>query len=137
MSQFGTRSRGNLAECHPDLQILFETVVARFDCAVIEGHRPRAEQDRAFHAGRSKLQWPRSRHNRAPSFAADVVPWPVDWADTRRFYLFGGYVLGVAERLYAEGRMSHRVRWGGDWDGDMVWRDQSFHDLPHFELADP
>lgn len=28
-----------------------------------------------------------------------------------------------------------KIRWGGDWDGDWIHTDQSFHDLPHFELV--
>jgi hypothetical protein len=26
------------------------------------------------------------------------------------------------------------IRWGGDWDGDRSLEDQTFHDLPHFEV---
>lgn len=136
MPVFGDRSLRNIDECHEDLQVLFGEVVKIFDCSVIEGHRPEAEQDAAFAAGKSKLQWPQSKHNEQPAMAADVVPWPVDWNDIRRFYLFGGYVLGVAEQLRREGQIGHRIRWGGDWDGDFTWKDQSFHDLPHFELAE-
>lgn len=136
MPSFGARSRRNLSECHGDLQMLFNEVIKHFDCAVIEGHRPQEEQDRAFHAGKSKLKWPDSRHNATPSMAADVVPWPVDWNDHRRFYHFGGFVRATAAQLYQADEMIHRIRWGGDWDGDTTWKDQSFHDLPHFELVD-
>ena len=31
-------------------------------------------------------------------------------------------------------RLGLKVRWGGDWDGDFEFKDQNFHDLPHFEL---
>lgn len=137
MPQFGERSNRNLRECHQDLQTLFREVVEEFDCSVIEGYRTELEQNKAFHAGKSKLKYPESKHNKQPSLAADVVPYPVDWTDTKRFYYFGGYVLGVASRLYAEGKMNHRVRWGGDWDGDRQNADQTFHDLPHFELEAP
>jgi peptidoglycan L-alanyl-D-glutamate endopeptidase CwlK len=44
-------------------------------------------------------------------------------------------VLGVAERLYNEGRISHRLRWGGDWDMDTKVSDNDFDDLVHFELV--
>lgn len=132
---FGERSRTNLAECHEDLQTLFNEVIKHFDCAVIEGHRPEEEQQKAFHSGKSKLQWPESKHNQVPSMAADVVPFPIDWNDTKRFYWFGGFVLGVAAQLRADGKMAHRIRWGGDWDMDTTWKDQTFHDLPHYELV--
>jgi hypothetical protein len=48
----------------------------------------------------------------------------------RRWYGFGGYVLGIAAELGIP------IRWGGDWDGDWTHSDQQFHDLPHFELMD-
>ena len=31
--------------------------------------------------------------------------------------------------------MGIKLRWGGDWDGDWQTRDNTFDDLPHFELA--
>jgi hypothetical protein len=45
-----------------------------------------------------------------------------------RWYSFGGYVRGIAEG------MEINVRWGGDWDSDWSFIDQTFHDLPHWEL---
>ncbi|MEE9614861.1 MAG: M15 family metallopeptidase [Thermodesulfobacteriota bacterium] len=129
MPEFGTRSRVNLATVHPDLQGLLNEVIKRYDCAVICGHRTEAEQERAFHEGRSKVSWPESWHNQSPSLAVDVIPYPVDWQDMRRFYHFGGYVRSVADRLGV------KIRWGGDWDGDFSFKDQNFHDLPHFELV--
>ncbi len=130
MPSYGARSRANLAEAHPALQAVFNAVIPHFDHAVIEGHRGQAEQDAAFHSGKSKLRFPQSKHNRTPSLAIDACPWPVDWNDHRRFYLFAGFVLATAAALGV------RLRWGGDWDGDLAWKDQSFHDLPHFELVD-
>ena len=41
---------------------------------------------------------------------------------------------GKADELYIAGKMKHRIRWGGDWDGDTDVKDQKFMDLPHFEL---
>lgn len=86
-----------------------------------------------FHEGRSKLQFPHSKHNKNPSLAADVVPWfperpHIRWDDREAFYFFGGFVLGAAAK------MGISVRWGGDWDRDEDLHDQSFFDLPHFEL---
>lgn len=117
--------------------MLFKEVVRTFDCSVICGHRGKAEQSRVFKYGTSALEFPNSLHNITPARAADVVPYPLDWEDTNRFYFFGGFVLGVAARLYDEGIIDHRIRWGGDWDNDTETRDQSFNDLPHFELAAP
>ena len=127
--KFGTRSTNNLKEAHPLLQDLFNEVIKVYDCAVIEGHRPQDEQDKAYHAGKSKLKWPDSKHNKKPSLAVDVIPWPVDWKDSKRFYYFAGIVKGIATKMNIE------IRWGGDWNSNNVFTDQSFHDLPHFELV--
>jgi len=86
MPSFGPKSKGNLGEAHQDLQKLFKKVVETYDCAVIEGYRGQEEQDSAYHSGKSKLKYPKSKHNRQPSLAVDVVPYPVDWEDTKQFY---------------------------------------------------
>jgi peptidoglycan L-alanyl-D-glutamate endopeptidase CwlK len=85
-------------------------------------------QNRAFQDGHSTKPWPESRHNSEPSDAVDAVPYPVDWSDRRRFYHFAGFVKGMAVS------MGIRIRWSGDWDSDTRLDDQTFDDLPHFEL---
>jgi peptidoglycan LD-endopeptidase CwlK len=138
MPKFGKRSAANLAEANEDLQVLFNEVVNEYDCSVIEGRRGEAEQNSLFAAGKSKLKFPKSKHNSAPGDpcdAVDVVPYPIDWNDRDRFMHFGGYVLGVAHRLYQEGRMNQRIRWGGDWNGDNTFN-ESFWDAPHFETVE-
>ena len=32
--------------------------------------------------------------------------------------------------------MNIKIRWGGDWDSDNIMKDQTFNDLPHFEIID-
>ena len=127
--KFGKRSYRNLSEAHPEIQRLFNEIIKHYDCSVIEGFRPEEEQNRAYHSGRSKLKFPQSKHNKTPSLAVDVVPYPIDWKDKERFYYFGGVVKGVAESL------GIKIRWGGDWDSDNKFKDQSFNDWPHFELV--
>ena len=69
-----------------------------------------------------------------------MAPYPVIWPDQqptielqiaamKRFVYFAGYVKRVADDL------GIAIRWGGDWDGDGDFSDQTFHDLPHFELV--
>jgi hypothetical protein len=133
MPTFGNRSKNNLATAHPDLQRLFNEVIKHYDCAVICGHRSKEDQDKAFHEGRSKVQWPNGKHNKQPSLAVDVVPWfsnkpNIRWNDSSKFYEFGGFVQGVAATMGID------IRWGGNWDGDDELKDQTFFDLPHFEL---
>ena len=129
MYSFGKRSRENLAQCHPDLQRLFNEVIKYRDCSVICGHRSEIEQSSAYLKGLSKLRFPQSKHNTSPSMAVDVVPYPIDWEDTGRFYAFAGYVQALADTL------GIKIRWGGDWDMDLSTTDQRFHDLPHYEIS--
>lgn len=129
MAKFGRSSRARLDTCHPDLQRLFEEVVKTWDCSVLQGTRDEETQNRLFDEGKSKLRWPESKHNSLPSNAVDVAPYPIDWNDTGRFYMFVGYTKRVAEE------MGIKIRVGADWDSDGNTDDQTFNDLPHFELA--
>lgn len=128
MPKFSELSLRQLETCHPDLQRLFKEVIKHFDCRIVEGHRGRIRQNELYEIGKSKVDWPNSRHNSYPSEAVDVVPYPVVWEDTKRMYLFCGFVLGLAKM------MEIPIRLGADWDGDTEVRDQKFNDLPHFEL---
>lgn len=130
MPKFGKKSRDNLSQCHPDLQLLFNAVVRDFDCSITCGHRSEAEQNEAFLKKKSKLKYPDSKHNKFPAMAVDADPYPINYENIERYYFFGGYVKGVAKAL------GIKIRWGGDWDRDTETNDQSFNDLPHFELIE-
>jgi len=134
MPKFGTRSLRNLDTCHIDLQVIFKEVIKHFDCTVICGHRSEQEQDRVFNEGFSKVKYPNSKHNSLPSMAADVVPYPINWDDMDRMRYFAGIVMGIASQLKEQGKITHSVRAGIDWDRDTQTNDQRFIDLPHFEL---
>lgn len=140
MPTFSQTSLKRLSTCNIDLQTLFKEVIKTFDCIVIEGHRGKDAQDEAFKTGKSKLKYPNGKHNAMPSHAVDVAPYNfnvkgIDWKDYKTFYLFSGYVLGIANQLKIQGMISHSIRWGGDWDCDMDIHDQTFNDLVHFEIV--
>lgn len=135
MPRFGQESFTKLSTCHLDLQTIFYEVIKTFDCKVLEGHRTQDDQDAAFERGASKLKWPDGKHNHLPSMAIDVAPYPIDWKNIKRFYWFAGFVMGIACRLKEEGKITHSLRFGGDWDSDKDITDQSFNDLVHFELV--
>jgi len=136
MPKFSQESFSKLSTCHEDLQVLFFEVIKSFDCMVLEGHRNQVEQDLAFEEKRSQLQWPNGKHNSQPSMAVDVAPYPINFANTKREYWFGGYVMGIAQRLKDEGKMSHSVKFGGDWNRDDNIDNETFRDLNHFELVE-
>ena len=128
MAKFGKTSKKRLETAHPQLQEIFNEVVKVIDCSVLEGHRGEELQNKYFNEGKSKVKFPDGRHNKLPSLAVDVTPYPVDYNDRERQTLFAGYVLGVASQ------MGLNVRWGGDWNKDFSVADNRFDDFPHFEL---
>jgi len=135
MPTFSNRSMFKLSTCHEDLQVLFKYVIENMDCTILEGHRTRKAQEVAYQAGKSRLQYPNSRHNSVPSMAVDVIAYPLDWGNYQRHLWFAGYVLGVADRLYAEGLMKHKLRLGADWDRDYdITDEKGLRDLVHFEI---
>ena len=132
MARFGKSSTRNLESAHPDLQRLFRKVVEKFDCSVICGARNEDAQTLAFVMGKSSVEYPNSKHNKIPSEAVDVIPYPFkagDWNDLGKLYMFVGYVKAIADEMGIE------IRVGADWDGDGNTKDQNFHDLPHFEIV--
>ena len=132
MITLGKMSRVHLETCHPKIQRLISELARRvprpMDFTITCGHRGQAEQDAAYEDGRSTKTWPNSLHNRLPSPAVDLAPYPVDWKDVPRFARLAGYVQCVADDL------GIRIRWGGDWDQDGRTTDEKLVDIPHFEL---
>lgn len=138
MPAFSAKSRAALATCDSRLQRVLNEVVKHFDCTVLEGHRSVARQQALYAQGRTtpgpvvtQIDGVRTKgtHNYLPSRAVDVVPYPIDWADTQRMHYFAGFVVGTAAS------MGVTLRWGGDWDRDTQTADERFRDLPHFEVV--
>lgn len=123
-------SEAHLATCATDLQRLVRAVAAKIDVCVAVGHRDQAAQDAAFAAGKSKLPWPKSRHNTLPSEAVDLCPLQpdgtIDWSDAGKaaFRSMAAVVKQTALEL------GIAIEWGGDWTGTLG-------DLDHFQLARP
>lgn len=130
MNKFGRKSIERLSTCDYRLQNIMHRVVARRDCSIVCGFRGKAEQDKAVMDGKSKVKWPNSKHNKLPSMAVDVVPWPEKWSDRLAFIELADIIRDEAAKESVE------LRWGGDWDGDGDMTDQSFNDLPHWEILE-
>ncbi len=136
MPNFSDTSAERLFTCEVRLRKLFNKVVQHRDCTILEGKRSQIVQDEYFETGRSKVKWPDGKHNKNPSEAADVAPYPIPpnwgedhWKDMVIFYEFAAIVR------YEAAKLGIKIRWGGDWDGDGDYRDQTFDDLVHFELV--
>lgn len=61
--------------------------------------------------------------------AVDLVPYPVDWNDLKKFDAMADAMFAAAKELGV------RIRWGADWDSDGKRRERGESDSPHFELA--
>ena len=129
MARFGKVSMRRLDTCDPKLQHLFLVVVEKYDCMIVCGHRNKEDQNKAFTEGKSKLKWPKGKHNTLPSKAVDAAPWingAICW-DDKEVRKFAKYVLETAKTL------GIKIRWGGDFNMNGL-NDDKFKDLVHFEL---
>lgn len=129
--KFGETSITRLKTCHPDLQRVMFLALSRSseDFTILQGIRSEQEQNKLWHENKTKVKYPDSKHNSNPSLAVDIAPYPIDWHNTKRFYDLAKVVLSCADDLGIQ------LRWGGDWDMDGDHTDQTFNDLPHFELS--
>ena len=60
--------------------------------------------------------------------AVDLVPYPVDWNDLKKFDAIAQAMLQAAKELNVP------IRWGADWDNDGKPRERGESDSPHFEI---
>ena len=140
MFRLSERSLSILKECDMRLQKITFELLKTYNISVLEGYRDKETQDNYFNKGLSKLRFPKSKHNQKPSKAIHLVPYPIDWGESdnahhntialSRFYFMAGKINEIA-RVFG-----YTVRWGGDWDSDNDFFDQTFNDLSHFELID-
>lgn len=128
MPKFSRASAQRLATCHKDLRVVCEQLIKTFDFSVTCGHRGKADQDAAYKAGNSKVRFPNSAHNKLPSMAVDIVPYPVDWNDIGRFKEMAAAFFAVANLLKERGEITHEFEWGGNW--------RTLKDYPHFEVKE-
>lgn len=154
--QYGRTSSARLKTCHQDLQRIARLALSMglMDISVICGNRAEKEQN-ALYPKYTSVKFPDSKHNALPSLAIDLAPYHsvygylsghktqinkiagaenISHMDAHCFvkseyHRMAGIVLTCAKQL------NIKVRWGGDFDSDGNTLDQSFIDLPHFELA--
>lgn len=134
---FGSRSRANLGQCHPDLVMVAQYVMNLqvYDFTIICGYRDEEEQTHAFLQGNSTVRWPDSNHNNVPSDAFDFGPWVrmpggkmgIPWEDIHAFAILAGMFIAAGAVLGTP------VRCGGDWDSDGWTKDHKLLDLGHIE----
>jgi peptidoglycan L-alanyl-D-glutamate endopeptidase CwlK len=138
MYKFGEKSQTRLLTLHPDLQKILSEAIKIYDFSIIEGHRTLEMQQSYYDRGFSKLDGVerKSKHQSYPSMAVDIMPYKKGTnafsgqeKDNRRFYFLMGIIKSVKE-------ITHKLRFGIDWDMDDIYTDQSFDDMPHIELEE-
>jgi peptidoglycan L-alanyl-D-glutamate endopeptidase CwlK len=135
MFSFSKNSQTALATCNKDIQAICNELIKIYDFSVIFGYRGAEEQNAAYSRKDSQLKYPLSKHNKKPSVAVDIIPYPGGYESSReQFVYMAGLFVGIAVALKNEGIINHDVRWGGDWNRNNDLKDQSFFDLAHFEL---
>ena len=102
MPKFSEKSLAFLNTCDPKLQDIFLEIIEYFDISILCGERNEKEQTDAYNSRASQLKYPYSKHNKKPSLAVDVAPYPIDWHDPKRF--FASYtdeqVIGLVGEIF-------------------------------------
>lgn len=128
MYHWGLKSQRVLSELRPELQEILNEAIKIINLSLHTGYRGQEEQDEAYEKGLSQVPWPNSKHNKSPSDAVDLSPYPWDPEDRELFTYCAGIVVGIAA---AKG---YDVIWGGNWDMDTDLEDNEFDDLMHIEF---
>jgi len=129
-----SRSIRVFGELNADLRAVCNEAIKHIDFSLIDGHRTTAQQQQKFAQGVSKLDGitKRSKHQGVDgvSWAFDFIPAPfTNWNDHVLFASYAHYFRGIAIAKGIE------LTWGGDWNRNFRWHDQTFHDYPHIELT--
>ena len=130
MARYGRQSRDNHDGVHPLLVDWSFELVSIMNVKCIDGVRNLTTQREYVHLGVSLTM--NSMHliqSDGYGHALDLAPYPVDWNDTRRFYIMGGIGIALAHK------MDIPITWGGRWNPD----DDQFHlpefnDIGHFQI---
>lgn len=146
---FGKTSKERLATVDPRLAAVCHLALCKspIDFMVLEGRRSISRQHELYGQGRTAAQlsavgvdpalarpsmqqvtWT-LKSNHFAGRAVDLVPYPVDWNDTKKFDLMAQAMFAAAKDLGTP------IRWGADWDRDGKPRERGESDSPHFELA--
>ncbi len=108
MPMFSQSSFSKLSTCHPDLQTIFYEVIKHFDCSIVDSYP-----------------------DNIPSMSVHAIPHSDTWVHRSIFFYFAGVISGVAYKLRDEGKITHGIKWSGDFRED----DESNLDMNHFELV--
>ncbi len=120
MPSFGTNSAKHLATLEPELQDVLIEAIRHYDFSVVCGYRNMEDQNTAYNEERSNLRYPNSNHNKNPSLAVDIIPYPTGYDDIPEFFVMATHIYAAAQKFGV------LIQWGGHWT--------NLKDYPHFEL---
>jgi len=158
---FGNTSKRRLSTCHNDLILIAEEALkySYLDFGITQGARTVEQQKEYYKKGTSKINPDsyasledladkanhiviegHSKYNVSRAF--DIYAWIPGRKDlmwnSNYLNVIGGTIMSTAERLYEEGKISHQLRWGNDWNQNRILvtedKKESLVDAPHFEL---
>lgn len=123
-------SKTQLATLDDRFKPIINKVLKIMDIRISEGHRTRATHESYLKANPpvTKVPYEKTKHSTYPSLAVDIDPCPINFKDLSRYFFLAGLIRAFAEEA------GIKIRWGGDWDSDSDFKDQTFNDLRHWEI---
>lgn len=129
--KWGNKSFQVRKSLHPNLRLLCDLTLRKYDISLISGLREEEEQNSYYDQGTSKVRWPNSFHNKTkdPSLeemsfllsdAVDLIPADTGYESKERFNEVAQHMKAWALVLGIE------LEWGGDFN--------TFYDGAHFQL---
>lgn len=143
---FSIGSLRKLSTCDDKLKTVFMEAIKEspLDFGISCGYRTPEEQQGLYAQGRTipgKIVTQidginkKSKHNYNPSKAVDIIVYvdgKITW-EFEKYRIVAHHIMKVAKDL------NIKIRWGNDWDIDGIEvgpdPDESFVDVPHFEVA--
>jgi len=144
--KFGKTSQERLSTCEKYLQDVMNKAIklSKVDFGIAQGRRTIAEQRQYFLEKKSKVNPDTYTPEQLPlkgfhivdnvytkSGAVDIFGYVNNKATWDEKHLC--YIAGII--MCIDAQMENRLVWGGNWDddGEIIY-DQSFVDLPHFQV---
>lgn len=140
MFKFSKTSLEKLDNVHNDLETVmrFSIIDSPYDFGITYGYRSPEEQNNLYQKGRTGPgtivtycdgYTRKSKHNYKPSQAVDIICYDEDgkptW-DEKYYKSVATHILDVADRLYEDNKIEHKIVWGGVWE--------KLKDYPHFQI---
>jgi len=88
MYKYSEASLAHLNTCRSELQTILNEIIKIMDIKITCGYRDEEGQNEELRKGTSQLKFPYSKHNKKPSNAVDIEPWPLDYKIIHKFFLF-------------------------------------------------